>query len=183
MLTQKILYFIFLLSIILFPCHSFGYQDYEQNLKNFEEWESSELHLNSANELWFTTKYYKPQPPDLFSFVVHTQIQHCDSVEFSIFIFGTIIITFTENNLLGYITIDGTKIKIVYDVSSDNSGMYLINITGFQNHYNLLEMMIKGKTMILDIPFMMYKRNINLKGFTKALDRSTGMCVKAMYTR
>ena len=171
---------VLVLCILLVPVDSFS-RDSESNLRKFGKWESSLFHVGATNEDWYMTKYYSPQPPDLFAFSAHSVFPDCDLLTFIIYLFQTKIVQFERNNLIGEINIDGHKSKIFYNVFSDGSGTFFVEITSFQNGNEDQKRMVSGKNMTINLPHLLWTGKVDLRGFTKTLDRSTLMCIDRLH--
>ena len=174
--------FQFLFVIFMLSCSPANALQRELYIEKFHGWESSIIVSDSGGDTLYMTKYSKKEPPELFSLDIFTTISlnKFNRTNIIITLFGTKIINFSMKNLTGEIIIDGFSVAVEYDVSSDGHGIYFFRIQKAQNGSNIVNMMLHGKRMMLALPYMVFTRNIDLTGFSRAFARSSMLCAKGI---
>jgi hypothetical protein len=153
----------------------------EQNLQKFKNWESSIVSFGDGKP-WFAAKYFRPHPPNLFTFIVYHDGDDCENVNFLMQLFRAKRVNYQMNNIVGYIKLDGKESKFMYTVFQDNDGTFMIPLERFENQNIVLHMM-HGNVMKIYFPRLSLKKEINLSGFTKAIMKASEMCARKKYGR
>ena len=149
-------------------------------IEKIDGWESGIFILDKTSEPFYVTAYPMENPPDMFSLHLFTSasLSKHNKTLIIITMFKTKIANFSLKSLVGEVAIDGITIPVTYDVSSDGDGIYKIGINDFEEE--IISMMINGKKMVLALPIMMWKREVNLAGFSKAFSRTNILCAKGI---
>lgn len=172
---------IFIFIMIFLSSHTISFcqstEDYEINLKNFSNWTSSLIRIDTNKDTYHVIYRDNKKPP--FEFDIYNIYPECNknATVLHLRLFGTNFFEYHRRNLKnGVLAIDNNVISCTYDVHTYNDGIYNIIIYPSIDRGYIIEMMMRGSKMVLDFPLAMIDFYINLTGFTSAYNRSAKMC-------